>query len=117
TFPAGPTERVVFRGLRVERFVQPGRALGKLLALMTLALAVSAHAQTAPAPPTARPADPVKEHEPVHLKDRDGTLVPVLGYTLEDFDEFIELKNQLSRGQMRPKYTTQRLAATGTVTG
>jgi hypothetical protein len=56
----------------------------------------------------------VREQEPIHFRDKDGALVPVLGYTLEDFDEFIDLKNQVGRGQMRPRYTLQRLAAKGT---
>ncbi len=67
--------------------------------------------------PAARATEAIKEHEPVHLRDKDGALVPVFGYTLEDFDELINLKNQLGRGQMRPRYTLQRLSASGKLSG
>ena len=53
----------------------------------------------------------VRERQPVYLREKDGTLVPVFGYTPEDFDELIDLKNQIGRGQIRPRYTLQRLAA------
>jgi hypothetical protein len=69
------------------------------------------------APPTGRPAEAVNEHEPIHLREKDGRLVPVFNWTLEDFDELIKLKNQIGRGQIRPRYTLQRFAGAGEVSG
>jgi hypothetical protein len=84
-----------------------------------LSASLLAHAQDDPAQParasrTAAAAEVVREQEPVHFRDKDGALVPVLGYTLTDFDNFIDLKNQIGRGQMRPRYTLQRIMASGT---
>lgn len=79
--------------------------------------ATSVRAQGPAVPAVGKPAEAVKEHERIHLREKDGTLVPVFGYSYADFEELINLKNQIGRGQIRPRYTMQRFAGAGVVTG
>ncbi len=69
------------------------------------------------------PADPVKrapsieeEQPPIYyLKDMKGNLVAVPDFSYEEFRELYDLKRQLARPQ--PRYSIQRVAAVGSVTG
>jgi len=51
-----------------------------------------------------------------YLKDEDGTLVPVPGFTLKDFKELYDQRHGLAPRDGRPTYSLQRLSITGRAT-
>jgi len=58
---------------------------------------------------------PVEEVRPeIYLKDKQGNLIAVPGFSFEDFDEFYKLKYKLRRPDQRPQYSLQRLSISGT---
>jgi hypothetical protein len=74
-----------------------------------------------PLPTAARetPAPRVEESQPsiYYLPDKQGTLQPVLDFKYEEFVDLYRLKNQLGRRDQPPRYSLQRMSATGTATG
>ena len=65
-----------------------------------------------PAPVTLRQAEEVQP--PVfHLKDKDGRLLAVPGFSFETFMELYKLKNELEQPVRKPRYSLQRIAVTG----
>ncbi len=107
-------------------------AFGHLLLWSCIAAAQSGGA--APAPEPAKPAAPsptataetprtkapsavrVEEARPsvYYLPDKQGVLQPVLDFKYQDFVELYRLKNQLGRRDEPPRYTIQRMTASGT---
>ena len=65
------------------------------------------------------PAPRVEESQPsiYYLPDKQGNLQPVLDFKYEEFVDLYRLKNQLGRRDQPPRYTLQRLTATGTAAG
>jgi hypothetical protein len=57
----------------------------------------------------------VEESRPsvYYLPDKQGNLQPVLDFTYQDFVDLYKLKNQLGRRDEPPRYTLQRMTATG----
>ncbi|MGA2259033.1 MAG: hypothetical protein ABSG53_30550, partial [Thermoguttaceae bacterium] len=91
---------------------------------MPLAAQVVNPAQSAekepPASAESREAVPrqVEEAHPsiYYLKDKQGNLQAVPNFTLEDFEDYCKnLKNQPGQGDPRPRYSLQRMLATGSV--
>jgi hypothetical protein len=66
-------------------------------------------------PPAGGQSDVSNEVKPgVHyLPDKDGVLQPVIGFSLEDFEELYKLKNNLDQREQRPRYTIDRLSVVG----
>ena len=65
------------------------------------------------------PAAPrVEESQPsiYYLPDKQGNLQPVLDFKYEEFIDLYRLKNQLGRRDQPPRYSLQRMSATGTAT-
>lgn len=61
----------------------------------------------------ADPAKPrIEESRPAlyYLKDKNGNLQPVPGFSLEEFEELYKLKNQLAQREERPRYSLQRMS-------
>ena len=58
----------------------------------------------------------VEESEPsiYYLPDKQGNLQPVLDFKYQDFVELYKLKNQLGRRDQPPRFSLQRMSATGT---
>lgn len=83
-----------------------------------LVLAQPARPADAPAA-TERPMppnEPIRETKPevYYLKDKDGKLQPVLGFTLDDFEKLL-LRTDKGQGDQRPGYRIEQLTATGTI--
>ena len=76
--------------------------------------AVPATKPPAESPPSP-PARQIQEANPplYYLKDKDGNLVPVPGYRLEDFEEMVQKRYRSAETDPTPRYTLQSLAATG----
>ncbi len=57
----------------------------------------------------------VEESRPAvyYLPDKQGNLQPVLDFKYQDFVELYKLKNQLGRRDEPPRYSVQRMTATG----
>ena len=57
----------------------------------------------------------VEESRPAvyYLPDKQGNLQPVLDFKYQDFVELYKLKNQLGRRDEPPRYSVQRITATG----
>ena len=74
-----------------------------------------------PLPTAARetPAPRVEESQPsiYYLPDKQRTLQPVLDFKYEEFVDLYRLKNQLGRRDQPPRYSLQRITATGATTG
>ena len=58
----------------------------------------------------------VEESEPsiYYLPDKQGNLQPVLDFKYQDFVDLYNLKNQLGRRDQPPRFSVQRMSATGT---
>lgn len=77
-----------------------------------------------PEPPKTAPATPpanatlrqVDEVQPpvFYLKDKDGRLLAMPGFSFETFMDLYKLKNELEQPARKPRYSLQRIAATGT---
>jgi len=101
------------------------RAAGGLCCLLLgccLAIAQDSSAGDAPEPsetpaakPSAAPSGNVEQVQPVlyYLKDRSGKLVAVPGFALEDFEEAYKIKHDLDAAATQPRYSIQRMTATG----
>ncbi|HEX3869748.1 MAG TPA: hypothetical protein VHV77_04900, partial [Pirellulales bacterium] len=82
-----------------------------------------AHAQQPPAASpgaaTSGPAEGVQEAKPdlFYLKDKDGKLEPVLGFTLEDFERLMTLGTNRDAALAKPTYRLDRVAVKGNVAG
>ena len=50
-----------------------------------------------------------------YLKDKDGNLVPVPGFRLEDFEQMVRRQHGSGPADQVPRYSLQSLQATGTV--
>jgi hypothetical protein len=50
-----------------------------------------------------------------YLKDKDGNLVPVPGFRLEDFEQMVRRQHGSGPADQLPRYSLQSLQATGTV--
>lgn len=61
-------------------------------------------------------ADPVEEVQPpvYYLKDKSGKLVPMFGFTLEDFLRVYNRMEGMGRQDRPPRYVLQRMSAVGT---
>lgn len=70
---------------------------------------------SASAPSPANGESRVEESKPplYYLKDRQGNLQPVPGFTLEEFEELYKLKHDLSQQESRPGFSIQRVTVTG----
>ena len=57
----------------------------------------------------------VEEGKPplYYLKDRQGNLQPVPGFTLEEFEELYKLKHDLAQQESRPGFSIQRVSVAG----
>lgn len=57
----------------------------------------------------------VEEGKPplYYLKDRQGNLQPVPGFTLEEFEELYKLKHDLAQQESRPGFSIQRVSVVG----
>jgi hypothetical protein len=55
--------------------------------------------------------------ELLHLKDKDGNLQAVPGFTFEDFIEYYNLKHRLDQQEQKPHYNLERIDITGTAVG
>lgn len=66
--------------------------------------------------PAASPRVQTLEELEVHLKDKNGDLVPLLGYRLEDFYRLLNQK-PAEPGEAAPSYSIQTLSANGVVRG
>ena len=53
--------------------------------------------------------------EVYYLKDKDGKLEPVLGYTLEEFERLLSAGSGRGGGQTRPSFRIDRVSARGSV--
>ncbi|MHB9045983.1 MAG: hypothetical protein ACYC35_08590 [Pirellulales bacterium] len=62
--------------------------------------------------PAGKPAQVMPEL--YYLKDKNGNLQAVPGFTFEDFEELYRLKNQLAEGDQKPRYTLENISAAGT---
>jgi hypothetical protein len=62
------------------------------------------------------PSPRVEESQPsiYYLPDKQGNLQPVLDFKYDEFVDLYRLKNQLGRRDQPPRFTLQRMAATGT---
>jgi len=71
------------------------------------------------ATPSVAPADNIEQVQPAlyYLKDRRGQLVAVPGFALEDFEEAYRIKHGLDDTAPQPRYSIQRMTATGVVQG
>ena len=68
------------------------------------------------APPlSANGESRVEESKPplYYLKDRQGNLQPVPGFTLEEFEELYKLKHELAQQESRPGFSIQRVSVVG----
>ena len=65
------------------------------------------------------PAGPVEELKPAifYLPDKDGRLQAVFDFSYEDFVELYKLKQQLEQKEQRPRYTLEKLVASGKADG
>lgn len=68
-------------------------------------------------PSETREAARVEESRPAvyYLPDKQGNLQPVLDFKYQDFVDLYKLKNRLERRDEPPRYSVQRMTATGTV--
>ncbi len=78
--------------------------------------------QPAPEPAAAKPAaDQTIPGEVLpkvyYLKDKDGNLHPVPGFSLEQFIDLYKLKNQLGQQNQQPNFSLQNLTLTGAAVG
>ncbi|MEN6407212.1 MAG: hypothetical protein ABFC77_12160 [Thermoguttaceae bacterium] len=82
-----------------------------VLACRSLAAAPSSSDRAAPSSDATR----VEESRPsiYYLPDPQGRLQPVLDFKYQDFVELYRLKNQLTRRSDPPRYSLQRMTATG----
>lgn len=79
-------------------------------------------AQPAPSPagePSGPSAKEIRELKPslYYLKDKQGNLQPVPGFTLEEFRELYELKHLLEQKAQPPSYSVQSVDIQGEVRG
>ena len=106
----------------------PRPTAGLLFELLVLWCCTAAgQGGTAPAAEAGKQAPPqpngvagqVKELKPplYLLKDKDGNLQAVPGFTLEDFHELYELKHLLQQPDRTPDYSLQTMTVTGRVAG
>jgi len=74
--------------------------------------AIEAGGQLAAASPDAA-ASPIEEL-PIYLRDKDGNLIAMPGFSWEDFKKYYDLKHQIEQREQRPRHSLQRLTASGT---
>lgn len=68
--------------------------------------------------PQTPPLRPIEESRlPVYLKAKDGRLVPMLDWTLEDFERVYQENEGLKQRDVTPLYSLQSMSAVGTVRG
>ncbi|MBL8828353.1 MAG: hypothetical protein JNM18_15335, partial [Planctomycetaceae bacterium] len=81
--------------------------------LWTLTVCADPPATETPAP---KPGAAVVESKPelFYVKDKNGNLQPVLGFTLDDFDRLITQDAARQQGPTKPTYKLDKLVATGT---
>ena len=94
--------------------------------LVWCCVAAAQHGGPAAAPPSAKPLPAAHESPQPHvdelqpsiyyLPDKQGNLQPVLDFKYEDFVDLYKLKNQLGGRDQPPRYSLQRMSATGTAT-
>ncbi len=70
-----------------------------------------------PAPVTAPKTVQQAEPSVYYLKDKDGNLVPVLGFAYEDFKEMVERKARSEQPEPSPRYSLQGLLIQGSARG
>ncbi|HEV3416194.1 MAG TPA: hypothetical protein VG056_05255, partial [Pirellulales bacterium] len=72
-------------------------------------------------PPTKDTAAPtsVNEVKPevFYIRDKDNRLVPVPGFTYDDFIKYYRLKEQLDRPEVKPRYNLEQMTIAGAATG
>ena len=66
--------------------------------------------------PDETPATKIEEAQPplYYLKDKQGNLVPVPGFSFEEFEQLYKLKQGLVQQEPRPSYSLQKAVITGT---
>ncbi len=80
--------------------------------------APSSPSATAKKPADAEPASgtPVVEIKPelFYLRDKDGRLVPVPGFTYDDFVKYYRLKEQIEKPAVKPRFSLEQLTVGAT---
>ncbi len=73
----------------------------------------------APPPVPLAPVPAVQEAQPslFYLKDKEGNLQPVLGFTFEDFEEMVRQKLRQEQPETPPAYAIEQLVLSGTARG
>ncbi len=73
-------------------------------------------AKSTPEPSASPAARQVQEASPplYYLRDKDGNLVPVPGFRLEDFEQMVKRQYGSAATDQAPRYALQSLQATGT---
>ena len=68
--------------------------------------------------PESSPSTKIEEAKPplYYLKDEQGNLVAVPGFTLKDFEQLYKLQQGQGPQEQRPSYSLQKIAITGTCT-
>ncbi len=99
-----------------------------LIPLLAIALAAApVHGDEPPPAPSAAPAAkspaaaepinaaPVVEIKPelFYLRDKDGRLVPVPGFTYDDFVKYYRLKEQIEKPEAKPRFSLEQLTVAG----
>jgi len=76
-----------------------------------------AGAPESPLSGSALPA--VEESGPTlyYLKDKDGNLVPMAGFTFEEFKAYYDVKQGFARREQRPRYSLQRMSVEAVAVG
>jgi hypothetical protein len=106
------------------------RGAGPLVFLLALGLAAAAHGDEPPPAPSTRPAtspppaaseaanaDQIVEIKPelFYLRDKDGRLVPVPGFSYDDFVKYYRLKEQIDKPEIKPRFSLEQLTIAAAV--
>jgi len=73
-----------------------------------------------PAAPATKPSNPlVDEAKPdlFYVRDKDGKLQPVLGFTLDEFDRLISQDQARQQGPLKPTFRVDKLVISGAARG
>ncbi|MEX0712445.1 MAG: hypothetical protein WD278_08855 [Pirellulales bacterium] len=91
--------------------------VGQVLAWCTLCCAQPPDPEPSSTDPATPPAAAIESGLDVYyVKDRDGNLVPMVGFPLEDLEKLLEAQ-QAGAGRQKPAFRLERLVATGTAGG
>jgi hypothetical protein len=72
-------------------------------------------------PPPAEPAAPASvgevKPEVFYIRDKDNRLIPVPGFSYDDFIKYYRLKEQLDRPEIKPRYNLEQMSISGATVG